>query len=383
MKPYLITLLCIFTFCSYAQITIQTEYSNGLPNSNCIAEIDAEIIAVSNRKGKLVLENKYRNQEVLIKDLVTEIQWKFTVNQDTTIITQDIQLLDEVEIKPIDKVKLSKELFKVNQDRLPERLHIGGELYFAELYIIHHKDTTRLSDTLVEIFKCNVFIEDAFGEYAIFYKDPVKLQYGDFIVLTEDVYSNLENTLIPHKNVLSSIVNGISFDRFEVNKYRKLNSKLAINKNTNELQFFSADTTHFIFNTIGNEYKQSYDKSDSTYLFLSSFYKQGDPSKNILSFPFTHVEYSNPNKNYKEAYLTEELEIVMNLDLQGTRLNFKNSYFSYFDIDSVYTSKQAINAYEKTESLEKLIQETDVNSEEVKIRPKKIPLRFPEGILFR
>src|SRR5690554_4047836 len=267
MKLYLIILFSSFTCCICAQFTINTVYPNRLPNGNCIAEIDAKIVAISNRNGELILEKKHHNQEVLIKDLNSEFQWKFIVEKDTTLITRGIQLLDEVEVKPVDKVQLSKELFKLNQERLPEKLNISGDIYYAELYIIHHKDTTRVPDTLVQVFKCNVFIEDVLGEYNIFYKDPIKHQFGDFnIFSTEDIYSKTEYIFKPHKNISSFIINGLNFNRFEINKYRNLNSKFAINKNTNELQFFSADTSHFIFNSIGKEYKYNYDKSDSTYL---------------------------------------------------------------------------------------------------------------------
>jgi len=382
LKFQLVFILCNIVGSLYSQTAIKFEYPNGLPNSNCFVQIDTTKIGISNKKGIVVIDNRFIGQNIQIKDLNSQLQWNFKLNQDTTLVTQKIQSFEEIEIKPINKKKLSKEILELNKERLPEELNITGTFFFADLYLLKDKGSKQ-TDTLLEIFKCDIVLKDLFGKPIIKYKNPVKQRIGNFNLFeSNETYRSIKEIVQSHKHIESIMTDGLNYKSFEVKKFRKLNSRLLNRKNKKELQFFTTDSSQFILNSIGKEYKQKWDKSDSTLVFLSNFYRQGDVSKNMLSFPFSLLEFSNKNKNYKDAYFSSETEIVVNIRNQNGSIKFQNNLFTYLYIDSSFNTNIEFSNYKNSESFEKLIQQTKVNGIEKSIEPKLFPLRFPQDIFF-
>ncbi|GEM_PF-6845191 len=375
--------LALFNFInvSFSQVEVQLKYEDGKPNDHCMVFIDSVEYGLSNRYGYVLFNDEHSGKQVIVEDLESDFSCTFALSHDTTIITKAITEFDEVEIKPRNKKKFVESVLEVNRERLPQQLQLKGEVFTIDYYVFND-DSDATLDTMIEIFTCDIVFHDLLGDVSIYYDHPVKLRAGDFNLFDKKgQYAIGKRLMTPVESFESMVKNTINFKRVEVKKYRKYESKLLSDDDVWSAQFFKSDSSKFSFNSVGKEFKYTWRKSDSTLTGLSNYLKLGNESSSAFCVPFQSLEFSRKNENYEHAHILQEFELILS-DNNQSRI-MKNNFFSYFFIDSASSQGIPLSEYEKADSFEALVNDTQPKKSIENIHLKLYPLRLPVGILFR
>ena len=376
LKTYIALLFISTVNVVFSQVEVKIVYPDGRPNNNCYVQLDTTNVGFTNKNGIVLIDDKNRGELYTIEDLETGYRVRFRLKMDTLITTEKMQVFDQVDVKPVNRKKLSKEILEINKSRLPKELNLKGQFFYSELYIIDNLKDESESDTLVETFLCNIVILDIFGDQSILINSPRKIIKGK--IENQEYFEIIESIIKPGKNFKNSIVESINYENFKVKGYRKFNSELNYFNKHMDLKFFFKNKGTIGGISNGKEIKYNWDKSDSTLIILSKYYQQGVKSNEKFSAPFAFTEFSNKNKNYTDSYVVSEIE--SRFFNESINTNSTNSLFMYFYIDEQIKDKPNLNGYKKIESMQDFLQNVKVNKSHEPITPILFPLRFPEAI---
>lgn len=368
-RSIIIPFIILQSFVSAAQFKVQTIYTNDFPNRNCYFSYDNNQLGLTNRNGIIYINDSLKGSVINIEDLETGLKYKFTLSKDTTIITDQVQELEEVQIKPRDRKKLLDEVFEKNQDRLPEKLNIKGTVYIAELYILNSGNEP---DTVLKIFTCDMVIVDVFGNMKIQVKNPIKLKKGE--AHDQELFEKASSLMRPEKNFQKKTQSQLNYSSFLMKKYRKFNSQLINKKERKNLLYTTTDSTNLFVDRFGKVNKYSWRKKDSALLFMSKYYFQESEGSNMFNVPFSNIEYSNPEGRLAGGYVSTETL----LEIGDTQTNI----FYYFAMENIIKDTSTLSDYTPTESFEEMYSNTRTKQMRQIPDPKIYPLKFPFLIFF-
>lgn len=365
-----------------AQIEVKTMNPDGTPNSNCYFSVDSVQIGLANRNGYVFIDQSFKGKEVIFKELETGWEDQFILKSDTTIILEEVQILSEVEIKPRNTKKLYKEIMELNQNRLPEKLNLKGEVFFAELNTIKNKSIGDKTDTILDVFSCEVVILDVFGDKTILAKNPIKYREGSVSNGTnEKLFAKKEKVVVSHKIFVQQMIENLNYEIFEMKKFRKYRSSLNIDDRNMNLKFNRLDSSKVV-EVKENEFMYTWKKHDSSLVHMSIFYRQGRDSYSTaeIILPFSYRELSIPNNDYSDGYLLSEFETRM--INEGQQVTIKSNAFNYFDLQGRVEKDESIQGYKEFFSFAELLEKTNSKKPEDGITPVLYPLRFPISIFY-
>jgi hypothetical protein len=373
---FLSFILCL-SFTVHSQIEVRTLNPDETPNSNCYFSVDSVQIGLANRNGFVFIDENLKGKEVIITELDTGWKNQFILKSDTTIVLEEVQILSEVEIKPRNTKTLYKEIMELNQNRLPEKLNLKGEVFFAELYIIENERSGGETDTILDVFSCEIIILDVFGDKTILAKNAIKYREGN--ISNEAYFKKVEGITIPSKNFDRQLIGNLNYKTFEMKKFRKYNSSVNIGGRNKYLKFYKIDSSTIAGLQV-KEFLYSWKKQDSSLVQVSSYYRQGDKSSNLLSFPFGYRDFSNPNCNYSDSHILSESG--MRIFNESQQINVINNVFKYFNIEGRVDDDASNKGFKQINSFEELYNETKSKKPDEDIIPVLYPLRFPISIFF-
>lgn len=381
-KSLFLSLILCISFRAHSQIEVRTINADETPNSNCYFSIDSVQIGLANRNGFVFIDETLKGEEVIVTDIETGWKDLFVLDVDTIIVIEEIQTLSEVEIRPRNTKELYKEIMELNKNRLPEKLNLKGEVFFAELNTIKNKSTGGKTDTILDVFSCEVIILNVFGDETILAKNPIKYRVGGVLSgANKKYFAKKEKVIVSQKIFVQQMIKNLKYETFEMKKFRKYNSSLNIDDRNMHLKFNKLDSLMHV-GVKENEFMYTWTKQDSSLVHLSIFYRQGEDSYSSgeISLPFSFRELSNPNQDYTDGYLLSEFETRM--INEGQQITIISNAFNYFDIQERVEDNESILGYEEFISFEELLKETKSKKPENGITPVIYPLRFPISIFF-
>lgn len=364
----IISILFLFSSC-WSQFEVNTIYTDGIPNNNCYFSNGATQLGLTNRNGIIYINDSLKGSEIHVEDLQTGSHYKFILNQDTTLVTEQIQKLEEVKVKPRDRKKLLNAVIDVNQERLFEKLNIKGSVYIAELYILNSGVN---ADTVLKIFTCDMIITDINGNMKMHVKNPIKLEKGE--ADDQELLDMASSVMRPEKNFKKTTLSKLNYSGFRMKKHRKFKSRLITNKHRRGLIYSTNDSTNLLVNVFGKVNKYSWRKKDSTLLFMSKYYFQESSGSNAFNVPFSNSEYSNPDGQFSNGYLSTEQLMEFS--------KIQNNVFYYFAMEKIIEDESELSDYKTIDSFEKMYSNTRSKKMKEVPDPKIYPLKFPFPIFF-
>jgi len=249
------------------------------------------------------------------------------------------------------------------------------------LNTIKNKSIGGKTDTILDVFSCEVIILDVFGDKTILAKNPIKYREGGVSSgANKKYFAKKEKIIVSQKIFVQHMIKNLKYEIFEMKKFRKYKSSLNIDDRNMHLKFNKLDSLIDV-GVKENEFMYTWKKQDSSLVHLSIFYRQSvdSYSSEDISLPFSFRELSNPNHDYSDGYILSEFETRMN---EGQQVTIISNGFNYFDIQGRVEEDESVQGYKEFISFEELLKETKSKKPENGITPVLYPLRFPISIFY-
>ncbi len=375
---FLLIVFLFHAFLSFSQIEVKTIYTDNYPNNNCYFAVQNQKIGLTNRDGVIYIDEDFKGKKVIIHDIETDLKYEFTVNEDTIIVTERIQELDEVSIKPRNRKKLLEAIIELNQERLKKQLTLKGEIFIAEHYVLSNAKTNA-SDTIIEVFSCDVIITRVANNLELYISEGEKLRIGE--IRNPEIYELQKSLFSPFKNFNEVLNNKLNYESYEMKKFRKYNSIMINDLNKRHLVYTNTESPKLFYNQKGEEHKYSWRKSDSSLLKVAKYFSLNDSNtKKSIVFPYNNNSFIKRNSNFENSILTHEQEFIFR-ESNSEKTALKNIFY-YILIDKSLHEKPDLKSYKKVNDFQELYFNKKAKNVKKLPDPKIYPLRFPVTVFF-